>query len=205
MVMKIIHDIVVAGKQISMKLFEDLDKDTVLNIYNFLSTYKNTLHFSKELLDKIRQLVLDKYDSVEIYKLNPSINDLLENNLYKLYIDEELFLVPLWHSENYFDSHNKREIIVICEPELPSSMHMDDDNNLYVDIEIRVADLQEQILHNGDVCVEVGTKKLVVPLSRLYMKTEQCYRIKKQGISKVKKDIYDISDKSDIIVHVVLV
>ena len=34
-----------------------------------------------------------------VYKLNPSINDLLNNNLYKLYIDEELFLVPLWYNE----------------------------------------------------------------------------------------------------------
>jgi hypothetical protein len=36
----------------------------------------------------------------------------------------------------------------------------------------------------------------------LYMKKEQYYRFKRQGISKAKRDIYNINDKSDIIVKI---
>jgi hypothetical protein len=205
-IMKIVHDILVTGKQISLRLFEDVDKDTVLNIYNFLSTYRNTLHFPKELLDSMRQIVLDKYDSVEIYKLNPSINDLMDNNLYKLYIDEQLYLVPLWHSECYFDCCNGSEVIVICEPELPDCMHIDDDNNLYVETEISAWSVfPEMVLNNVDICIQIGNRPFVVPLAELRMKREQSYKFKKQGITKVKKDIYDVSDKSDIIVRITLV
>lgn len=205
LVLQIIHEIVLAGQQLSMKLFEDIDKDTVLNVYNFLSTYKNTLHVPKELLDRIRQMVLDKYDSVEIYKLNPSIHDLVENNLYKLYIDEQLYLVPLWHSECYFDC-NECEVIVICEPELPENMHIDDDNNLYIDLTISASTVLPDMIRNGvDVCFEVGHKTLTIPLSELRITREQSYKFRKQGITKVKKDIYDVTDTSDIIVRVTLV
>jgi hypothetical protein len=34
------------------------------------------------------------------------------------------------------------------------------------------------------------------------MKKEQTYKIKNAGLSKIKKDIYDVSEKSDIIVKV---
>ena len=54
---------------------------------------RSTLHLSQEILDLIREIVVKKYDNVEIYKLNPSINDLFNNNLYKLYIGDKLFLV----------------------------------------------------------------------------------------------------------------
>ena len=205
-VVKIVKEIFLMGKQISEQLFEGLDKQSVLNVYSFLSTYKSTLHFSNELLDKIRQLVLNKYDSVEIYKLNPSINDLMENNLYKLYIEEELFLVPLWHSENYFDSSlYDKEIIVICEPELPPSISIDDDNNLFIEAELYGSELLHQILYGGSLCVNIGSKTLSIPLSNLYMKQQQIFRFKKEGIAKVKKDIYDVGDRSDIIVNITIV
>ena len=41
---KIVNDIINAGKHISVKLFDDLDKDTALNIYTFLSNNRSTLH-----------------------------------------------------------------------------------------------------------------------------------------------------------------
>ena len=128
---KIVNDIITAGKRTSVKLFDDLDKDTALNIYTFLSNNRSVLHLSQEILDVIREIVVKKYDNVDVYKLNPSINDLINNNLYKLHVNDELYLVPLWHNESYFDGSGC-EIIVICEPELPPNITVDDDNNLIV-------------------------------------------------------------------------
>jgi DnaJ-class molecular chaperone len=95
---KIVTDIMVAGKKLSVKLFDELDKDTSLSIYTFLSNHRSTLHLSNDILVQIREIVVKKYDNVQIYKLNPSINDLINNNLYKLYLNEDLFLVTLWHN-----------------------------------------------------------------------------------------------------------
>ena len=41
-------------------------------------------------------------------------------------------------------------------------------------------------------------------LSNLYMKKEQYHRIKNVGLSKFKNDIYDISEKKDIIVKIII-
>jgi DnaJ-class molecular chaperone len=198
----IVNDIMKTGKKISVKLFDDLDKDSTLNIFTFLSNNRITLHLSQEIIDIVREIVIKKYDNVEVYKLNPSINDLLNNNLYKLYVNEELFLVPLWHNESYFDG-SCCEIIVICKPELPVGVTIDDENNICVETKISAYnDLSKSILDNKNIYIEVGNKEFNIPLSDLYMKREQFYRIKNEGLTKVKKDIYDVSEKTDIVVKI---
>jgi hypothetical protein len=90
--LKIVNDIVCGYKTISVKLFEGLSKDTCLDLYMFLSKYRSTFKLNDEILEKVRDIVLQKYDNVEIYKLNPCIHDLLNNNIYKLYVNNELYL-----------------------------------------------------------------------------------------------------------------
>lgn len=204
-IFSIISDILTASKQISTKLFEGLDKDSVLQIYNFLSKYRSVIHFSSELIEQVRNIVLNKYDNVEVYKLNPSINDLMENNFYKLYVDDNLYLVPLWHNESYYDGSGC-EIIVICEPELPYGMSLDDDNNLYIETHIIAChDLVDMLNDGNDIKFNIGNRLFVIPLSSLYIKKEQYYVFKRQGISKVNKNIYNVKEKSDIIVKITIV
>jgi curved DNA-binding protein CbpA len=199
---KVVNDIVNASKKISIKLFDNLDKESALNIYNFLSTNRSTLHLSQDILLNIREIVEKKYDNVEIYKLNPNIDDLLNNNLYKLYINNELLIVPLWHNECYFDISNC-EIMVICEPELPNGITIDDENNIYIEkILYFNTELQNNIKNNNHLQIYLGNKELNIPLSKLYLKSEQYYRIKNEGLSKIKKDIYDVSEKTDIIIKI---
>ena len=199
---KIVNDIITAGKKTSVKLFDDLDKDTALNIFSFLSNNRIILHLSQDVLDIIREIVVKKYDNVEIYKLNPCINDLINNNLYKLYFEDQLFLVPLWHTESYFDSSGC-EIMVICEPDLPNGITIDDDNNICINVEI--VGLKDMILNNKSLEFNIGDKSFNIPVTNLYMKSEQYYRIKNQGLSKIKKDIYDVSEKTDIIVKITVI
>jgi len=202
---KVVNDIIIAGKKISSRLFDDLDKDTAFNVYSFLSTNRSVLHLSQDILDLIRDVVLKKYDNIEVYRLNPSILDLMNNNVYKLYVNNTLYLVPLWHNEAYFDGSGC-EIMVICEPELPTGVSLDDDNNIYVETTIHASnDLVGIILGNKSIQVEVGEKTFKIPINQLQMKTEQYYRIKNEGISKIKKDMCDIAEKSDIIVKINIV
>jgi len=200
---KIVSKIINGGKRISVSLFDELDRDTALHIYSFLSTNRSTLHLSQEILDIVREIVVKKYDNVEIYKLNPSINDLLNNNLYKLHINNEVLFVPLWHNESYFDSSGC-EIMVICEPELPPLIKIDDDNNIWTETIIDINFLSNLILNNESIPIKIGSLELSIPIANLLMKKEQFYRIKAQGLSKIKANIYDVSEKSDIIVKIIL-
>ena len=112
-------------------------------------------------------------------------------------------MVPLWHNELYFDTSGC-EIIVICEPELPHNMTIDDDNNIQIEtvLNYELLDLHEKIIHNETLNINIGDKVYKIPFANLYMKREQYYRIKNNGLSKIKRDIYDISEKTDIIVKI---
>ena len=200
-------------KMTSLKMFDGLDKETTINIYNFLSKYRSLFHFSNEFLDKIKDIIIKKHDDIMVYVLNPSIDDLLNNNVYKLYLEEELYLVPLWHSEMYFDvkkretetkeTHDIKEIIVLCYPELPENITIDEDNNLYIEVNLNVSDISPFLSSSKNMKVFLGKKELDIPLYNLYIRDTQLYRIKSQGLTKIKEnDIYDISEKCDIIVKI---
>jgi len=204
LIAKIVNDILTTGKKISLKIFEDLDKEIALNVFLFLSRYKSILYLSDELLEKVKLLVLHKYDNVEIYRLNPSIEDIMSNNFYKLYINDKLFLVPLWHNESYYDGSGC-EIIAICEPDLPDNMIIDDDNNLIVNIELSSDNLPKMLINNTPLTFNIGIENFSVSLDKLYIKKEQFYYLKNKGLVNVKKDIYDLSDKSDIIVKIIFI
>ena len=128
----IIKDIVLNGcKKIP------LDKDQAMNVYSFLSKFKNILHISPETLDLVREIVLDKFKDDQVYIINPSLDDLLENNIYKLVVNNHQYFVPLWHNEVYFDDPiTKGEIIVKCVPELPDHITIDENNILHVELSI---------------------------------------------------------------------
>jgi curved DNA-binding protein CbpA len=193
----------VIKQRLSHKLFDGLDKDTSIKIYSFLSKYRSILHLSEELLEEVKEIISKKFADLQIYKLNPSITDLLQNNIYKLYVDNELYLVPLWFNEHYFDSNGK-EIMVICDPELEENIQIDDDNNIVTQIILSSSLLANSILNEENVEVVVGTKVLYIPLSKLYMKREQEYRLANQGLAKEKEDVYDVTERADIIVRILI-
>ena len=198
---KAVNDIMSSGKRISVKMFDNLDKDTAFNIYTFLSNNRSILHLSNDILNAIREIVVKKYDNVEVYKLNPTINDLVNNNLYKLYINEQLFLVPLWHNESYFDISGC-EIIVICDPELEKGVTIDDDNNICIETTIEGKNISELIENNASITIQLGNKSISIPISNIYMKKEQIYRIKSEGLPKDNSNMYDVYEKTDLIVNI---
>jgi len=198
---KAVNDIMSSGKRISVKMFDNLDKDSAFNIYTFLSNNRSILHLSNDILNTIREIVVKKYDNVEVYKLNPTINDLVNNNLYKLYINEQLFLVPLWHNESYFDISGC-EIIVICDPELEKGVTIDDDNNICIETTIEGKNISELIENNASITIQLGNKSISIPISNIYMKKEQIYRIKSEGLPKDNSNMYDVYEKTDLIVNI---
>jgi hypothetical protein len=217
----IVKDIVInLKKTISLSLFDKLDKETAFTIYHFLSKYRDILHINQDILDQIREKILVLYENIIIYKLNPSINDLLNNNMFKLYVDEKLYLVPLWFNESHFfntkdgdgdldsENENKKEIIVLCDPELPDNIKIDEENDLHVEITIDFIYLTNLISIQDQpfLPVTVGKKVFEIPLEKLYLKKKQVFRMKQAGLTKAnEEDIYDVNNKSDIIFHIIFI
>jgi hypothetical protein len=159
------------------------------------------LYIDSETLELVSSLIKEKYKNDSVYVLNPSIDDLLESNIYKLYINGRLFLVPLWHSEMYFDDTLGNEIIVLCKPELPDHVTIDENNNLYY--ELLVAFEKEMILPDSYFTIQIGKRTIKIPINKLYIKQEQIYVLKGQGIPKIiEDDVYNVSSKGDIIINI---
>ena len=204
---KIIQDIVSGCKNISLKLFENLDKETCMNIYNFLSKHRNILHLNDSILEKVREIVQEKFNNVLVYKLNPTIADLLNNNIYKLNVNDEICYVPLWISESYFDISGC-EVIVLCEPELPTTVSVDEYNNIHIVREVSIVnELINLMTNNMNLTIEIADKVFEIPLSELKMKKEQIYTIKNEGLTS--NDDFDIKnnyhEKTNIIVTINLI
>jgi hypothetical protein len=66
-------------------------------------------------------------------------------------------------------------------------------------------ELPNLILNNSSITIIIGDKSFDILVSELYMKREQYYRIKNQGLTKVNEDIYSVTERADIIVKINMV
>jgi hypothetical protein len=209
----IIKDIVSGCKEISIKLFEKCDKESALTIYNFIINYKDIMHISDVIISKVREIIVEKFKDVLIVMLNPTIDDLFDNNVYKLQHNNETYLVPLWHGTSYYDiestthtedtkeNSEKGELIVKCIPELPDGYEIDEDNNLYIEHKIS---LTFSLFNQFYISINIGKKSFEVPLEQLLFKRFQTVILKGQGISRVdESNIYNVAKKSDIFIKIV--
>ena len=195
---------------VSVALFESINKEMCIYIYDFIIKYKTILHISDETLEKVKQIILEKYKDVQIFILNPSLFDLFENNIYKLKVEDVIYYVPLWHNEIVFqkdkDKERKNEIntdneiIVKCIPELPDNVEIDENNNLIISITIP---LTPSLFFDKIYLVYIEKYTFEIPMVKLSCTIDQIYILKGQGISQIfEKDVFDISKKSDIIFRI---
>lgn len=180
------------------ELLERLDKPTLIITRNVLSKYKEAFHVTDILIDKISTLIQNKNVTDEYVILNPALKDLYENNLYKLSINGEVYIIPLWHHELVYDS-NGHDLYVSCLPDLPSNITIDENNNVHVDVHYSMQD----IWGKDYIQIECETKVYPIQVNILKLTAVQTIIFAKQGISKINaKNIYDVTNKSDV--HITL-
>ena len=189
------YDIVfsILKDKLSIVIFENISKETCIQIYDFIIKHKTILHISEDILNRVREIILEKYKDVQIFILNPSLSDLFENNIYKLNVDDIIYYVPLWHNEIVYEN----ELIVKCIPDLPNNIEIDENNNLLVNIEISFT---FSLFNEKTIPILVDKYTFDIPVAELYCKLLQTYILKGRGISRIlEKEVFNISDRSDII------
>lgn len=191
-------DIVCGIKNISISALEKISKRQLQNIYDFLKLYGKNLFISGEILQVIKD-ILDKKDTTKelLYTLSPTINDMLCDKLYKLTIEDSTYLVPLWHSEVWYDGKTEGEdIIVSCNPNLPENVFIDSDNNVHVKISISL----NSSLLNEEYTITLGKKMFTIPVNQLFITSAiQTVCLPNCGILKINEDnFYDVSSRSNI-------
>jgi DnaJ-class molecular chaperone len=201
MIIKIIVD---DCHELSLKMFEDMDKETAYTIYEIIHKYHVVFHISNEKLLLFEKIIRKKMESDNLVIISVSLDDLFgENNIYVLEHDDKKYYIPLWHTELYYkigEKHNTPiDLIVRCMPSTPSHIYIDTNNDIYIDLRMKVTELLEK----KQISFQIGSKHFSIPAGLLYVKDNQTYVLKEQGIPIIhSKNMYDISEKSSIFVNI---
>ena len=196
----IVNSILRDGENASIKLFEKLDKDKAIKIFEFINTYQHILYVSKETVDKLKEIINQKIENDNMIILNPSLEDLLNDNIYVLTFEEEKYFIPLWHDEIYYkNKKNNNDIVVKCIPELPDNISLDNNNNLIINVTFSIS----EILNKEYITYNIGNISYDINVTKLHVKSIQQYLIKGKGISLIQSnDIYDNTKKGNVIFQI---
>lgn len=184
----------------AIETIKKLDKNTLINVYEILKKYRDVLHFEEDFIKRIENIINEKNKNDECIVLNPTINDLLDNNLYKLKVNGFTYIIPLWHHELVYDNSGN-DIYVKCQPILPENVEIDEKNNILMNVEYNIRDLWGK----ETVTINIGNKQMELKTELLKLTKSQRVFYSHQGISKINTtDIYDIKNRGDIIINIEL-
>ncbi len=181
----------------AVDIMEKMDKNLLIKIYGVFANYKDIFHFSGDFLQKVEQVIARKTQKDECVIVNPDLDDLWENNLYKLVEGDDVFLIPLWHHELVYDNGGS-DLYVRVIPVLPDNISIDADNNIHVYLKY----MMEELWKMDKIHVNVGKRTFVIFTENLYIRSHQTLNLYRQGITQINdKNTMDVSKQGDIIIH----
>ena len=179
-------------------IIKSIDKNTLMEVYKVLLVYKDILFISENILDDIKRILIDKSRGDEVILLNPMIDDLLNDNVYKYTIEDQIYLIPLWHRELVYDNSGN-DLYVKCNPILPDNMEIDRQNNVYIHVRHNIAD----ILGKDAITIQVGLREYKIQCNTLKVVSRQTVTFAKCGIPQIQSNyIYDVSKRGNLIVNI---
>ena len=191
----ILNTIISDCQNISIKIFENMDKEKSIQIFEFIIRYQHILYIPSNTIENIKNIINEKFKNDNIIIINPSLNDLINDNIYILSFEEEKYYIPLWHDEVYY-KHKKNDLIIKCIPDLPDNISLDNDNNIIIEMNLAITILLKQ----KNISYKLENQTYTIPVNELKIKKKQSYILKKKGISLINNNnIYDNSLKSNII------
>jgi len=184
----------------SVDFLEKLDKEMLIKINNLIKMNSDILHINNNYIEIIESVINKKSQNDEVIILNPTLEDLFDNNLYKLTVDNQTYIVPLWHHELIYENNN-RDIYVKCNPVLPDNIEIDDINDIHIYKQYSIKELWGKDTFEVDIHI----KKIQLEVDKLKLMRHQTIILLKSGISRVNlKNIYDVSTVSTIHIHLTL-
>ena len=182
----------------SLKVLKQFPKNVVLRLYKFVNQYSDILHINTAIVEELDKLnnIYTQNDSIII--LNPTLDNLNNDDVYKLVLNNETYYIPLWHHELIYEISGN-PLIIQCEPKLPTHIELDQYNNIYIKLSVNIISILETTYIN----VNIGSKVYEIPVSELYIRKYQRYTIKKKGLSLINtNEIYNINERAHIYIDI---
>lgn len=178
----------------------EIMKKYFINKYN----YYNKLIFNKLSNNNYFKKLINLFKSIdedykEILIINTEIENILNNEIYKLQVLEELLFIPLWYKEVIYQDY----LIKIKVINLENNIKIDLENNIYINIESKIDNLL-----NNDLIFNIGSKEFCLKNNLIYLKKNHTYKLENCGIINPYCEINDIDEsvkyKSDIFINLSL-
>lgn len=180
----------------ALEAIRKLDKNMLINTYKFIVVHRKVLHFSEYFVERISEIISEKIGHDECIVLNPTIDDLFDNNLFGLKVNGLTYIVPLWHHELVYDNSGN-DIYVRCEAVMPEGVTLLPNNNVRIKLHLTIQELWENEGHT----FSIGKKEFHLSSAKVALTPRQLIALNDCGISRTNtKNIYDIHNKSDIII-----
>lgn len=185
---------------ISLKAFEGLDKDNALKVFDYVEQFSEVLGIDDNVIASMKIMLREKIQNDIIIILNPTIDNLINEEIYKLDYNDYIYYIPLWHDEITYDVSG-HSIIVKCIPELPKHISIDENNNICVNINLSISSLLER----KNIELIIGTKPYYIPVYELKIMKLQTYILPSCGIPKIDlSNLFNNKQKSDIHINITL-
>jgi len=175
----------------AIKTFESLDREVAENIYKYLQRYYLLFGLSIESLDRLSN-ILDR----NIITLVPSIDNILNHDIYILDHKGDKYHIPLWHNELEYDN-----IIVHISPITPRNISIDEFNNIHASIKLSIVN----IFTLSTYSVYIGSRLFEINIRELYIKPNQTKCFANQGFAQIDTtNIFSITKQSNVYIHITL-
>ena len=184
--------------KLTIELLKKFSKKTLLKINKFIKNYGFLLNIGEEIREKVSKLIEEhtKYDKMQV--INVTIENLLNDEIYKFEFKNEIYYIPLWHQESEFEIDDNL-LIIECEHILPDCLEIDENNNLYLKLETNLKD----IMNDDKIKINISDKSFEVLVNKLFIKKYQRYTIVGKGISLINtKNIYNIDYRGNIYIDI---
>jgi hypothetical protein len=178
----------------AIEYIQKIDRRTLTKIYDILLRNKDAFHISDRILESMNQLISEKAGSCIL--LNPFLEDLVNDNLYKITENGQTFIVPLWHHELIYDN-NGADLFVRCCPVLPDNMEIDEYNNIYIHLEYAI----DEIWKKETVVVPFGNKTVGFRPNQLALThLPQTIILPREGLSRIHPtEMFDNTKRKDVV------
>lgn len=183
-----------------LTFLHSINKGYLLIIINIIKQYESIFIFNKNIINKIEEIYNLKIENDENIIINPLIDDLFQDNIFKLQLDEKVIIIPLWHKELLFEDSNK-DIYIYINPVLPNNIEIDPDNNIIVNLRENIKNIFNKIEYSFNI----GNTTISININKIRLKSYQKIILSNRGISKINSNnVIDNSKKTNIIVNLEL-
>ena len=187
--------------KISLKTFENLDKNSAIRMYRYVEQFSSVTGTNEELLIQMKKIIREKSKKDTIITLNPNIDNLFNQDIFKLQHNNTEHYIPLWHDEVSYDLSGS-SLIVKCVQDLPKHVSIDHNSDIHVHVSLSF----NNIFTKTVIDVKLGRMLFEIPVCDLKIRKRQIYTFKKNGIPKIDlNDAFSTKHKGNIIVHLELV